>query len=491
MMELPDQIPPQSLEMEQSVLGSMLIEGQAIEAAQAILKPEDFYRDVNRVVYEAILTLVGRRENVDIFTLQEQLRSQGIFEQVGGQSFILQLFNSVGSAANVEYYAKAVSEKAELRRMIAHSMETLRMAYGDFEDIEEVRQKFHRSYQLATETNSIKEMVTIKDAVRELYEQLEKRSENDNHIIGMTTGSFGLDYFTAGLQKEDLIIIAARPGMGKSALAMDIGRHVAMTYSGVAVFSMEMSRMGLMERILSNHSGIPLTTIRSAKMSDDEWKRVGESCARLDTAGMVFDDSAFLTVQVIRRQLRRMQSKGPLKLAIFDYLQLMKTGAKRSANRAEEVAEIARDLKNIAKEFKIPVIALAQLSRECEKRPDKRPLLSDLRESGEIEAAADIVMMLYSDDYYRRAANKPENTEGYDILEIGFAKFRNGEGGRILKMDFTGHNMRFRDHEEKPPLEEYEAVVRTPYIEDSPRVKSVQPAPSGMIDTFMNGYKGD
>lgn len=458
--DLPEYIPPQNLEMEQAVLGSMLIEAVAIETVQGILHIGDFYREAHQCIYEAMMNLVKRHENIDLLTLQEQLRTAGVLEQIGGTSYLVQLMNSVSAAANVQYYAKIVAEKAELRRLDTAARKINLLANGDYEDIETLRGQVHQAYMDATEMRGTSELAPMVKVVDDVFFQLEARSEQDSPIVGMKTGSEGLDFFTKGIRDEDLIIVAGRPGMGKSAFAMQIALHCGIQYGSIAIFSLEMSQSQLVERMIANRSGVNLTHIQSGQMQPEEWRRTGQICAELgQTARLFFDDGAYLNLSTMRRKLRRLQAQKGLELVVLDYLQLMESeGTKRGENRAQEIATITRGLKGIAKEFKVPVIALSQLSRAVESRPNKRPMMVDLRESGAIEQDADIIMFLYSDDYYLRGQGKNAASEGYDRTEVSFAKFRNGPGGKILRMRFTGSLMRFEDEtgeQERTPLNDY------------------------------------
>lgn len=439
-----DKIPPQNLEMEQAVLGAMLIERIAIEKAAEILRPEDFYRDAHRVIFEAILNLVQRDEPVDLFTVQEQLQRQELLENVGGAPYLIQLTNAVPAAANAEYYATIVEEKAILRRLLGAANEIQSLAYGEYDDIGDVVDKAERTVFGVAQRRMGSYFTAMRPLVSAVFEQIEYRSENKEATTGLPTPFIDFNFMTAGLQPSDLVIVAARPSMGKTSLVMGIGQHAAIKHKApVAVFSLEMSKEQLCIRMICSEARVDAHRLRTGYLQDDDWRRVGETCGVLSDAPMFIDDSPDCSALEMRAKCRRLMAEHGLGLVIVDYLQLMR-GHKKTDNRTQEIAEIARALKSLARELKVPVIALSQLSRAVEQRPDKRPMLSDLRESGSIEAEADVVVFIYRDAYYKmkesvnaeaeeadREARKQRGEEKIEEAELIIAKQRNGPTGKV------------------------------------------------------------
>lgn len=450
-----DHIPPQSLEMEQSTLGSMLIERAAIEKAAEILRPDDFYRDAHRVIFEAILTLVERDEPVDILSVQQQLRDQNMLENVGGAPYLIQLTNAVPTAANVEYYAKVVEEKAILRRLIAAANEIQGMAHGEYDDIGELVDRAERTVFGVAQRRMRSYFTAMRPLVATVFEQIEHRSENRETTTGLATPFDDLNYMTAGLQASDLIIIAARPSMGKTSLALGMGQYVAIRQrKPVAIFSLEMSKEQLCIRMICSEARVDAHRLRTGFLQDDDWRKVGETCALLSDAPIFIDDSPDCSALEMRAKCRRLMAEHGLGLIIVDYLQLMR-GHKRTENRTQEIGEIARSLKSLSRELKVPVIALSQLSRGVEQRVDKRPLLSDLRESGSIEAESDVVIFIYRDAYYKmkeatsaeaeeaeKAERRQRGEDKVEEAELIIAKQRNGPTGKVM-VAFHPHYARF------------------------------------------------
>ncbi|MEP6755412.1 MAG: replicative DNA helicase [Chthonomonadales bacterium] len=442
-LEPKDRIPPHSLEMEQATLGSMLIERVAIETASEILQPEDFYRDVHGVIFEAILSLTRRDEPVDILTVQEHLSQQDVLEIVGGPPYLLQCMDSVVAAANVAHYARIVEEKAILRRLLDASSQVQALAYSEFDDIAEVVDKAEKAVFGVAHRRIGSYFTHMKPLIETVYEQIEFRSENKSATTGLPTPFDKLNFMTAGLQPSDLIIVAARPSMGKTALVLGMGQHAALRHNkSVAIFSLEMSKEQLCLRMICSEARVDAQRLRSGYLEDDDWPRVGNTCSKLSDAPIYIDDSPDCSALEIRAKCRRLMAEKGLGMVIVDYLQLMR-GHKRTENRTQEIAEIARSLKSLARELKVPVVALSQLSRAVEQRPDKRPMLSDLRESGSIEAEADIVMFIYRDSYYK--AKEARTGEGappdeqldadgqaFEEAELIVAKQRNGPTGKVV-----------------------------------------------------------
>lgn len=440
-----DRIPPQSLEMEQATLGAMLIDRAAIEKAAEILRPEDFYREAHAIIFEAILALAARDEPVDLLTVQEQLRLQGQLEYVGGKPYLVQLTDACSAAAHVEHYAKVVEEKAILRRLIEASAQIQSMAHGEYEDIDEVVDKAERVVFGVAQRRIGSYFTPIRPLVANVFEHIEYRSEHREATTGLATPYHDFNYMTAGLQPSDLIIIAARPSMGKTSLALGIGQYAAIKQKvPVAIFSLEMSKEQLCLRMICSEARVDAHRLRTGFLKSEDWQKIGETCAMLSEAPIFIDDSPDASALEMRAKCRRLMAEHGLGLVIVDYLQLMRAH-KRTENRTQEIGEIARALKALARELKVPVVALSQLSRAVEQRPDKRPMLSDLRESGSIEAEADLVVFIYREAYYKMKeavqnrqeeetpVERPEGAESrVDEAELIVAKQRNGPTGKVM-----------------------------------------------------------
>jgi replicative DNA helicase len=450
-----DRIPPQSLESEQATLGAMLIDRAAIEKAAEILRAEDFYRDAHRVIFEAILALVARDEPVDLLTVQEQLKLQDMLESVGGAPYLIALTEAVPTAANAEHYAKVVEEKAILRRLIDASVQIQGLAHSEYEDIGDVVDRAEKAVFGVSQRRITSYFTPMAPLVASVFEKIEQRSDQKEATTGLPTHFTDLDYMTAGLQPSDLVIVAARPSMGKTSLALGIGQQVAFREKKtVAVFSLEMSKEQLCLRMICSEARVDAHRLRTGYLQNDDWRKIGETCAMLSEAPIFIDDSPDCSALEMRAKCRRLMAEHGLSLVVVDYLQLMRSH-KRTDNRTQEIGEIARALKSLARELKVPVIALSQLSRAVEQRPDKRPLLSDLRESGSIEAEADLVIFIYREEYYKmkeaihaeeEEAKKEERKQrGEDKVEkatLIIAKQRNGPTGAI-DVAFHPHYARF------------------------------------------------
>lgn len=437
--------------MEQAALGAMLIERTAIDRVRAVLDPTDFYRDAHRVIYEAILALSEHDEPVDVLTLQEQLKRQDVLDAVGGTPYLVQLMEAVASPANAGYYAGRVEETAILRRLIDASSQIREMAHQEFEDITEVVDRAEQLVFSVAQRRSHAYFTSMHDLAHDALDQIEKRSEEGAGITGMPTSFARLDDMTAGLQNSDLIIIAARPSMGKTSLALNLAQHVATTkHLPVAVFSLEMSKEQLCLRMICSEGRINAHRLRTGRLEPDEWPKAGIACSTLAEAPIFIDDNPDCSAMDIRGKCRRlMAEQKDLGLIVIDYLQLMR-GHKKTENRNQEISEIARSLKSLARELKRPVVALSQLSRAVEHRQDKRPMLSDLRESGSIEAEADVVIFIYRESYYQEigkgaSESAEDGKEGaaaqrrrtihadneMDVAELIIAKQRNGPTGKV------------------------------------------------------------
>lgn len=424
-MEL-GKVPPQDIEAEQAVIGSMLTDQDAVIAAIEVLKPVDFYREDNNIVYEAITNIFNRSEPIDIITLKAELSAMGKLEAVGGLEYIASLPDKVPTTANVERYIKIVEEKSMLRSLVKTANEIISLGYDETENVEDIMDTAEKKIFDVMQRKNQKGYSSIKDILVDSFTQLEALYNQKGHITGVPSGFNELDKKTAGFHNSDLILIAARPAMGKTAFALNIGTYAATRANiPVAIFSLEMSKDQLANRILCSEALVDGNNVRTGNLEDDDWAKLAETSGELSTAEIYVDDTPGISVMEIRAKCRKLKLEKNIGLVIIDYLQLIQGTGKRSASREQEISEISRSLKILAKEINVPVIALSQLSRAVEGRPDHRPMLSDLRESGAIEQDADIVMFIYRDDYYN------EDTEKKNIAEIIIAKQRTGSTGTV------------------------------------------------------------
>ncbi|MFR7873743.1 MAG: replicative DNA helicase [Christensenellales bacterium] len=419
-------IPPQDIEAEQAVLGSMLTDQDAVIAAIEVLKEDDFYREDNKIIYTALLNIYNRAEPIDIITLKSELSSMGKLEAVGGLEYIAQLPDKVPTTANIERYVKIVEEKSMLRNLVKTANEIINLGYDETENVEDIMDVAEKKIFDVMQRKNSKGYTPIKDILIDSFTQLENLYNQKGSITGVPSGFVELDRKTAGLHGSELILIAARPAMGKTAFALNIGTYAA-TRAGcpVAIFSLEMSKEQLANRILCSEALVDSNKVRTGELEDEEWGKLAQTSGELSTAEIYVDDTPGISVMEIRAKCRKLKLEKNIGLVIIDYLQLIQGSGKRGASREQEIAEISRSLKILAKELNVPVIALSQLSRAVEGRPDHRPMLSDLRESGSIEQDADIVMFLYRDDYYN------ENSEKKNIAEVIIAKQRSGSTGTV------------------------------------------------------------
>ena len=417
-----ERIPPQNIEAEQAVLGAMLIKKEAVIEAMEILRPEDFYRAAHRVVFEAIMAVFQNDSAVDMITVTEQLKKSDLLDKAGGVAGVTALANAVPTAANVVYHAKIVREKAELRELINAGSEITGWAFEDSDDVDAVMDKAEKRILEVTARENSADFTSMKDIVISVFKQIEERSTNKGGLTGVASGFTDLDRLTSGFQPSDLILVAARPSMGKTAFTLNIASYVAVHLDKpVAFFSLEMSKEQLAQRMLCSEGGIDSQRLRNGDMKDEDWEHVIAAADRLTYAPVFIDDTPGITVMELRSKARRIKAEHGLSMVIIDYLQLMSgKGSKNGDNRQQEISEISRSLKALARELKVPVIALSQLSRSVESRQVKRPMLSDLRESGSLEQDADIVMFLYREDYYDK------ETEQQNVTEVIVAKHRNG-----------------------------------------------------------------
>ena len=418
-------IPPHDIDAEQAVLGSMLTDKEAVNAAIESLKEDAFYRDDNRIIFQAIVNLYSKSEPIDIITLKDELESMDKFEQVGGYEYLASLPDKVQTTANVQKYIKIVEEKSILRNLIKTANEIIELGYDPTEDVEDIMDGAEKKIFDIMQSKNQKGYTPIKDVLVESFTKLEELYNRKQHITGVPTGFAELDYKTAGLHGSELILVAARPAMGKTAFALNLATNAALRGNApVAIFSLEMSKDQLVNRILCSEAMVDSNKVRTGKLDEDDWVKLAGAIGPLSEAEMYIDDTPGISVMEIRTKCRKLKMEKNIGLVVIDYLQLVQ-GNKRTASREQEISEISRSLKILAKEINVPVIALSQLSRAVEQRPDHRPMLSDLRESGAIEQDADIVMFLYRDDYYNKESEKK------DIAEVIIAKQRGGQTGTV------------------------------------------------------------
>ena len=435
-MEL-GKIPPHDIDAEQAVLGSMLTDKEAVNAAIETLKEDAFYRDDNKAIYQAIMNLYSKSEPIDIITLKDELESMDKFEQVGGFEYLASLPEKVPTTANVQKYIKIVEEKSILRKLIRTANEIIELGYSPTEDVEDIMDGAEKRIFDIMQSKNQKGYTPIKDVLVESFTKLEELYNRKQHITGVPTGFSELDYKTAGLHGSELILVAARPAMGKTAFALNIAANAALRGNApVAIFSLEMSKDQLVNRILCSEAMVDSNKVRTGKLEDDDWVKLAGAIGPLSETEMYIDDTPGISVMEIRTKCRKLKMEKDIGLVVIDYLQLVQGSNKRGGSREQEISEISRSLKILAKEINVPVIALSQLSRAVEQRPDHRPMLSDLRESGAIEQDADIVMFLYRDDYYNK------ESEEKDIAEVIIAKQRGGSTGTV-KLLWMGNYTKF------------------------------------------------
>jgi replicative DNA helicase len=439
---------PQNIEAERGVLGSIIIDPEAIVQVGDFLTADDFYRDAHRTIYEVIAQLYEQREAADFITICDELERRNKLEDVGGASYITSLINQVPTSGNVEYYGRIVERTAILRRLIHAAGEIAAIAYDEV-DADLALEKAEQLIFGIGQRHAHSDFSPLRDLLSDYMNKLDQLHERRGTIVGVPTGFTDLDRLTGGLQKSDLIILAARPAVGKSSLALSLAHNSAIKHQrSIAVFSLEMSKEQLVQRLLSMDAGVDQQRLRTGWIEDDDWERIIYSMGTLSEANIWIDDTAGISTVEMRSKARRLQAEHGIDLIIVDYLQLMQSSVsgKRNENRVQEISEISRNLKGLARELDMPVLALAQLSRAVDSRQSKVPILSDLRESGSIEQDADIVMFIYRDDVYN-----PES-ERKNIADIIVAKHRNGPVGEV-SLYFQANQTRFRDLEITPPQE--------------------------------------
>jgi replicative DNA helicase len=453
-------MPPQAVDLEEAVLGALMLEKEALTAVVDILSPDSFYKDAHKLIYESILDLFNQGEPIDLLTVTNQLRKNGNLELVGGAYCITELTSKVSSAANIEYHARIVTEQAMKRDMIRIASEIQKEAYEDTTDVFELLDKMEQSLFEISENNIKKNYADMRSIMREAIVELESKKGQKDGLTGVPSGFTSLDRVTSGWQKSDLVIIAARPAMGKTAFVLSVLRNAAVDHSRpVAIFSLEMSSIQLVNRLISSEAELDSEKIKKGNLAEYEWQQLMHKTSKLSTAPIYVDDTPALSILELRAKCRRLKAQNDVQLIVIDYLQLMSGEAKggNTGNREQEISSISRALKKIAKELSVPVIALSQLSRAVETRGgDKRPQLSDLRESGAIEQDADIVMFLYRPEYY----GITEDEEGHSTAGVGeviIAKHRNGSLENV-KLRFIGKYTKFTDLDLNTPYQAQDAI---------------------------------
>ncbi|UQD53697.1 replicative DNA helicase [Bacillus methanolicus] len=421
-----DRLPPQNIEAEQAVLGAIFLEPSSLMIASEILIPEDFYRASHQKIFNVMLKLSDQGKAVDLITVTEELAAANILEDTGGVSYLSELAASVPTAANIEYYARIVEEKSLLRRLIRTATAIAQDGYTREDEVDAVLEEAEKRILEVAQRKNAGTFHNIKDVLVRTYDNIEMLHNRKGDITGLETGFRELDKMTAGFQRNDLIIVAARPSVGKTAFALNIAQNVATkTGENIAIFSLEMGAEQLVMRMLCAEGNINSQRLRTGTLTDEDWGKLTMAMGSLSNAGIFIDDTPGIRISEIRSKCRRLKQEHGLGMVVIDYLQLIQGSGRPGENRQQEVSEISRSLKELARELEVPVIALSQLSRGVEQRQDKRPMMSDIRESGSIEQDADIVAFLYRDDYYNK------ESENKDIIEIIIAKQRNGPVGTV------------------------------------------------------------
>src|SRR3954469_6885302 len=421
-----DRMPPQNIEAEQAVLGAIFLEPAALTLASEILIPEDFYRASHQKIFNVMLDLNDQGKAVDLVTVTEELAAAKLIEDIGGVSYLSDLSGSVPTAANIEYYARIVEEKSLLRRLIRTATNIASDGYSREDEVEALLSEAEKNIMEVAQRKNAGAFHNIKDVLVRTYDNIEEMHNRVGDITGISTGFAELDRMTAGFQRNDLIIVGARPSVGKTAFALNIAANVATkTGENVAIFSLEMGAEQLVMRMLCSEGNIDAQRLRTGSLTDEDWGKLIMAMGSLSNSGIFIDDTPGVRISEIRSKCRRLKQEHGLGMILIDYLQLIQGNGRSGENRQQEVSEISRSLKALARELEVPVIALSQLSRGVEQRQDKRPMMSDLRESGSIEQDADIVAFLYRDDYYDK------ESESKDQIEIILAKQRNGPTGTV------------------------------------------------------------
>ncbi|EXJ24307.1 Replicative DNA helicase [Alkalibacterium sp. AK22] len=426
---LGDRLPPQNIEAEQSVLGSILLDPEALIPAMEYIESSDFYRRAHQLIFQVMAELNERNEAIDVVTIANSLESKSLLEDIGGTPYLAEIAGMVPTASNVEYYAKIVEERSILRKLIQTATDIASKGYQEADDVPNLLDEAERKILEVSEKRSRSGFVSIESVLRDTINNIDELFQNDDDITGISTGYKALDEMTAGLHEDELIILAARPGVGKTAFALNVAQNIGTkTDETVAIFSLEMGAEQLVNRMLCAEGTINASNLRTGQLTEEEFEKLFVAMGSLSKASIYIDDTPGIRTAEIRAKCRKLkQEKGKLGLIVIDYLQLIEGSGKES--RQQEVSEISRQLKKLAKELSVPVVALSQLSRGVEQRQDKRPILSDLRESGSIEQDADIVAFLYRDDYYRNEDEEDDDETEDNVVEVILEKNRSGARG--------------------------------------------------------------
>lgn len=443
-------LPPQNIEAEQSVLGALLLDKEAIYKVADVITSADFYRDNHRLIYEAMEGLFEKRIPIDVLTLTEELEREKKTKLIGGASYLATLANAVPSAAHVVHYAQIVANKATLRRLISSASETVELGYEEREPVEIILDKAEKSLFSVSKGHSANKFIALRDALEESFERIDRLHKDKGTVRGVPTGYKDLDHLLSGFQKSDLIILAARPSMGKTSLALNIAANAALKSKiPVGLFSLEMSKDQLVDRLIVSEARIDSWKMRTGNLSEEDFVRIGQAMGSLSEAPIFIEDTPNLSVMEVRTKARRLQAEHNIGLLVVDYLQLMegRYGGSSEPNRVQEISDISRGLKALARELNVPVLALSQLSRAVEHREHRIPQLSDLRDSGSIEQDSDVVIFIYRDDYYNRESEKK------GIAEILIRKHRNGPTGDV-ELYFAETELTFKNLEKKRDEEE-------------------------------------
>ena len=440
-------IPPQATDLEEVVLGALMLEKEAVNEVIDILSPEAFYLDKHQKIFAAIKALFGKSEPIDILTVTNELKQRGELEMVGGAYYISKLTNRVVSAANIEYHARIIMQKHIQRQLIMLSSEMIHKAFEDTTDVFDLLDEAESNLFHISENNLRRSYDSMQDLVSRAIKEIQNAKNADNKLRGVPSGYTALDEITQGWQKSDLIILAARPSMGKTAFALNLARNAAvMHHKPVAFFSLEMSSVQLVTRLISTETSLTADKLRTGNLAEYEWQQLNTKVTPLTDAPIFIDDTPQLSVFELRAKCRRLKQQHDIQMVFVDYLQLMTAKGDKGLNREQEISTISRSLKSLAKELEIPVLALSQLSRSVEQRPgSKKPILSDLRESGAIEQDADMVMFIYRPEYYKDGVDSEDKPKGYTVIDI--AKHRNGKLGEV-ELRFVGQYARFEEMEQ-------------------------------------------
>ena len=439
MSDILEKVPPQNLDAEMAVLGSMLIDDEAIPVAAEALTTNSFYKHSHRKIFEAILSIYNNNKPVDLITVSDELKRMGSLDEVGGAGALTDLVNCVPTAANISHYAGIVKEKSVLRSLITNATQIVGLSYESDGNVDELLDRAERLIFEISENKKEAAFLPLKEVIKDSIDTIDKLYQNKSHVTGIPTGFIDFDNKTAGLQPSDLVVVAGRPSMGKSAFALSIAEHAGVVGKvPMAFFSLEMSKEQLVQRMLCSHARVDAHKVRTGYIAPSDWPKLTAAAGKLSEANIFIDDSAAISVMELRTKARRLKAQHNIQLVILDYLQLMRGSSTREENRQQEISDISRSLKALARELNVVVVAISQLSRAVEMRNDHRPQLSDLRESGAIEQDADLVVLILREEYYNP---KPENQ---GLAEVIIAKQRNGPVGSI-SMSFIKEYTKFEN----------------------------------------------